>query len=139
MVQAQPCAEATPSDRERQADQVVRVDEIIRWRAQIELREDTADDIELHTLVGRWAAEANQPEAVGQTDRSDCRLAGWIVQRAEPAAQQAGERSRLLRIRDQGAEDLVLRKEHPPDGLGRMDAAAAARRLERLCMHFQCG
>ena len=83
------------------------------------------DHIELHAFIRGRAAPADQAETVAQADRRDGGvLASRMVKRSKRAKQQTGERPRLLGIRDERAEDLILREEHRTQGLIWVDAGA---------------
>src|SRR5215510_11946344 len=73
MVDLGPDAESVSANRQRHADDVVGVDEIVGGRAQVELREDAADQIQLHAVAGLAAVPSDQPEAVADAHRSDRR------------------------------------------------------------------
>ncbi|MGH9897102.1 MAG: hypothetical protein ACREA0_34925, partial [bacterium] len=59
-------AEAASTERERKADQVVRIDQVVGAGAEVELREDAANDIELYAFVRRRSAPTDQTETVSQ-------------------------------------------------------------------------
>src|SRR5687767_5781517 len=127
-------AETAPAERQRQADDVIRIDQVVRESAKVELREDATNYIELQAFVRCRAAPSDQTETVAQADRRKrAALAFGIVERPEGAAQETHERPCFLRIRENRTEDLVLRECHRPESLRPVNACAAPRRREGLC------
>ena len=68
VIQLRPDAEAVAAERQRHADDIVGVDQIVRRRAHVELREDAADDVELEALTGVRTAKPHQAKAVANAD-----------------------------------------------------------------------
>jgi hypothetical protein len=73
MVDANASAEPAAPEREGQSDDVVRVDQVVRDRVEIELREDGPNDVELNAFAGIGTAPANQAEAIAETHGADRR------------------------------------------------------------------
>src|SRR5678816_2240953 len=133
MVDTRPDAEAVSTDRERHTDDVVGVDQIVRRGVEIELGEDRPDDIELNAFTGLRSAPAHQAEAVAEPDGCNRGpFTGWLCNRGEGAAKQARKRARLLGIRDDRTEDLVLWEPVHANGFRFMDSRPAPRRLDCL-------
>ena len=55
-------AEAVAAERQRKPDDVVGVDQIVRRRAQVELGEDAADDVELEAFQGSGPPTRSRPK-----------------------------------------------------------------------------
>jgi hypothetical protein len=68
MVQLHTAAKATSPEREGQTDQVIRIDQVVRRRAEVELREDTSGDIQLDAFARPGASPTDETEAVAQPD-----------------------------------------------------------------------
>src|SRR5688572_24040355 len=91
-------AKAIPPERQRHADGVIGVDQVIRRRTQIELGEDRADDVELHPFTGIGPADADDAETVAESNRRDSRrvFSARVGDGLKFTAQQTRERARLL-------------------------------------------
>ena len=124
----------TPSaDRQRKPDEVVGVDEISGRRIQIELGKDAAKGIQLHAFTRPRPTPSNQTDGIPHPDGTDvCVPTRWVGDSAELATLITQESTRLLRIGQQRAEDMVLREEYRAGCLRLVHARAAARRANCL-------
>src|SRR5436309_3073845 len=70
------------SHRQRYTDEVVRVDQIVRRGAEIELREYASGEAELDAVARRASVEPEEPEYVADADRAHvgCELLGIATQ-----------------------------------------------------------
>src|SRR5688572_23225491 len=71
VIQLRAEAEAISPERQRKAEDVVGIDQIVRGRAEVELGEDAADDIKLEAFAGVGASDAEQAEVVADANRGD--------------------------------------------------------------------
>src|SRR6478752_1685967 len=93
VVQPRAPAEAFAPERQRQPDDVVRVDQVVRWGIEAKLGEDAPNDIELHPITRDRPSPAKETKMIRQSNGADCRVfASRIANRAERAAQKARER-----------------------------------------------
>src|SRR4030095_371206 len=107
-------AETVSTERQRQADDVIGINQIVGRRSGVELSEDAADDIQLHTFTGIGTAPSYHSEAVPQASRRNRgSFACWIVQRAECAVKEAHKRSGFFRVGKHREKNLIFLEEHP--------------------------
>src|SRR6185503_9684837 len=126
MIDAQPRTETSSSEGERQPDQVIGINKIVGRRAEIKLRKDAADHIQLNTFVCGRSAPPDQAKTIAEPDRRNRRVSSVrIIERAKLAALEADKGPRFLGIRDCRAEDLVVRKHHDPQRLLLVDTCSA--------------
>jgi hypothetical protein len=133
VIQLRSHAETVSTERQRQADDVIGINQIVGRRSEVELSEDAADDIQLHTFTGIGTAPSYQSKAVPHANRRNRRpFTCRVVQRAKRAAKKAHKRSGFLRVRENGTEDLILREPYRARGLSLVHACSASRGVDRL-------
>ena len=97
MVQRHACAEPVSPERKGQTDQVIGIDQVVRRRPEVELREYASDDIQLNAFIRLGSPPTDEAEAVAQSyGRNRGPLARRVVERAKRAAQQTDKRSSLF-------------------------------------------
>src|SRR5687768_7987330 len=75
MVNPEPRRKSATPNRDRKADDIVGVDEIVRVGIEIELREHATGDAELDAVAGLRPAHPRQPENIADAHRSDIQVA----------------------------------------------------------------
>src|SRR6478672_10720875 len=71
VIDARTAGERSGAKRERQSDHVIGVDQIVRRRAQIELREHGTRDAELDPVAGATSSRSEEWKLVGDADGGD--------------------------------------------------------------------
>ena len=104
MVHTESARERAGSEREGKGDEIVGVEQVVRRRAEVELREHRTGDAQLQTIARVTGERAEEGELVGDADRGDVRRQIGLI-----AALIGGERARCLGVRDERTEHVPAR------------------------------
>jgi hypothetical protein len=125
MIDAEPHRAATATHRQRDADDVVRVEQVERRCAQIELREHGCRHRKLDPVTGTRPCPASQSEHVANADRGE--IAGTPRgAAARLLSQPRDERMRRLGVGDEWTEHIASRQWRVPGSLRVCDPGPAA-------------